>query len=114
VTERGSLTGSFVPAEDIRRLRVHARYRRRQTQTRTAEKQRAEKLLEDAHPKLSSVISDIHGVSGRDMLRAVIAAEHSPRVLAQMARGPMRSKTALLEEALDCSFFTPSTPSSCR
>jgi transposase len=107
VTERGSLAGSFVPAEDIRRLRTHTRYRRRLTQARTAEKQRAEKLLEDAHLKLSSVISDIHGVSGREMLRAVIAGERSPRVPAQMARGPMRSKTALLEEALDCSFFTP-------
>jgi transposase len=107
VTERGSLAGSFVPPEDIRRLRTHTRYRRRLTQARTADKQRAEKLLEDAHLKLSSVISDIHGVSGRDMLRAIIAGERSPRVLAQMARGSMRSKIARLEEALDCSFLTP-------
>jgi len=48
VTERGSVAGSFVPPEDIRRLRTHTRYRRRLTQARTAEKQRAEKLLEDA------------------------------------------------------------------
>lgn len=107
VTERGSLAGSFVPPEDIRRLRTHTRYRRRLTQARTAEKQRVEKLLEDAHLKLSSVISDIHGVSGRAMLRAVIAGERNPRVLAEMARGRMRSKAARLEEALDCSFFTP-------
>ena len=73
MTERGPVAGSFVPPEDIRRLRTHTRYRRRQTQARTAEKQRAEKLLEDAHLKLSSVISDIHGVSGRDMLRALAA-----------------------------------------
>jgi transposase len=107
VTERGSLAGSFVPPEDIRRLRTHTRYRRRLTQARTAEKQRVEKLLEDAHLKLSSVISDIHGVSGRAMLRAVIAGERNPRVLAEMARGRMRSRIARLEEALDCSFFTP-------
>ena len=75
VTERGSVAGSFVPPEDIRRLRTHTRYRRRLTQARTAEKQRAEKLLEDAHLKLSSVISDIHGVSGRDMLRALAAGQ---------------------------------------
>jgi len=107
VTERGSLAGSFVPPEDIRRLRTCTRYRRRLTQARTAEKQRAEKLLEDAHLKLSSVISDIHGVSGRAMLAAVIAGERNPRVLAEMARGVMRRKIARLEEALDCSFFTP-------
>ena len=107
VTERGSLAASFVPPEDIRRLRTHTRYRRRLVQARTAEKQRCEKLLEDAHLKLSSVISDIHGVSGRAMLAAMIAGERNPRVLAEMARGVMRRKVARLAEALDCSFFTP-------
>jgi transposase len=107
VTERGSLAGSFVPPEDIRRLRTHTRYRRKLTQARTAEKQRVEKLLEDAHLKLSSVISDVHGVSGRAMLDAVIAGERNPKALAALARGVMRRKLALLEEALDCSFFTP-------
>ena len=96
-----------MPPEDIRRLRTHTRYRRRLIQARTAEKERCEKLLEDAHLKLSSVISDIHGVSGRDMLRAIIAGERTPEVLAEMARGVMRRKIAQLREALDCSFFTP-------
>jgi transposase len=63
-------------------------------------------LLEDGHLKLSSVISDIHGVSGRAMLEAIIAGERSPKVLAQLARGSMRGKIARLEEALDCSFLT--------
>src|SRR5258708_7092309 len=107
ITEQGSLAGSFVPPEDVRRLRTHTRYRRRLIQARTAEKARCEKLLEDAHLKLSSVISDIHGASGRDMLRAVIAGERSPRALPDLARGVMRRKLARLEEALDCSFFTP-------
>ena len=49
ITERGSLPSSFVPPEDIRRLRTHTRYRRTVTQARTAEMQRVEKLLEDAH-----------------------------------------------------------------
>ena len=106
VTERGSVAGSFVPPEDIRRLRTRTRYRRRLTQARTAEKQRVEKLLEDAHLKLSSVISDIHGVSGLEMLRAIAAGERSPLALAEMARGVMRRKLAVLREALDCSFFT--------
>jgi transposase len=107
ITEQGSLAGSFVPPADIRRLRTHTRYRRRLIQARTAEKERCEKLLEDAHLKLSSVISDIHGVSGRAMLAAIIAGERNPRVLAELARGTMRRKIARLEEALDCSFFTP-------
>jgi len=107
ITEQGSLAGSFVPPEDIRRLRTHTRYRRRLIQARTAEKARCEKLLEDAHLKLSSVISDIHGVSGRDMLRAIIAGERDPEALAQKARTRMRRKIAQLREALDCSFFTP-------
>jgi transposase len=107
ITEQGSLAGSFVPPEEIRRLRTHTRYRRKLVQMRTAQKERSEKLLEDAHLKLSSVISDIHGVSGRAMLRAVIAGERSAKALAQMARGVMRRKIARLEEALDCSFFTP-------
>jgi transposase len=106
ITEQGGLAGSFVPPEEIRRLRTCTRYRRRLVQVRTAQKERCEKLLEDAHLKLSSVISDIHGVSGREMLRAVAAGERNPGVLAEMARGRMRGKTRMLEEALDCSFFT--------
>src|SRR6266498_2432609 len=92
--------------EEIRRLRTHTRYRRHLVQARTAEKARCEKLLEDAHLKLSSVITDIHGVSGREMLAAIIAGQRNPKVLAQMARTRMRGKITQLEEALDCSFFT--------
>jgi transposase len=106
ITERGMLTSSFVPPEPIRALRTHTRYRRHLTQARTAEKQRVEKLLEDGHLKLSSVISDIHGVAGRAMLEAIIAGERSPKTLAQLARGTMRGKITQLEEALDCSFLT--------
>ena len=95
-----------MPPEPIRRLRTHTRYRRHLTQARTAEKQRVEKLLEDGHLKLSVVISDIHGVSGRDMLDAIAAGQRDPTALAQLARGTMRGKIRRLEEALDCSFFT--------
>jgi transposase len=106
ITERGSLPSSSVPPAPIRALRTHTRYRRHLTQARTAEKQRVEKLLEDGHLKLSSVISDIHGVSGRAMLEAIVAGERNPTVLAQLAHGTMRGKIAQLEEALDCSFLT--------
>ena len=106
ITERGSVASSFVPPEPVRRLRTHTRYRRHLTQARTAEKQRVEKLLEDGHLKLSSVISDIHGVSGRAMLEALAAGQRDTKALAQLARGRMRGKIRRLEEALDCSFFT--------
>jgi transposase len=106
ITERGSVASSFVPPEPIRRLRTHTRYRRHLTQARTAEMQRVEKLLEDGHLKLSSVISHIHGVSGRDMLDAIAAGQRDPKALAQLARGTMRGKIRRLEEALDSSFFT--------
>jgi len=106
ITERGMISSSFVPPEPIRRLRTHTRYRRHLTQARTAEKQRVEKLLEDGHLKLSSVITDIHGKSGRAMLEAIAAGQRDPRALAQLALGKMRPKIARLEEALDCSFFT--------
>ena len=106
IVERGMIAASFVPPEPIRRLRTHTRYRRHLTQARTAEKQRVEKLLEDGHLKLSSVISNIHGVSGRDMLDAIAAGQRDPKALAQLARGTMRGKIRRLEEALECSFFT--------
>src|SRR2546430_3480540 len=106
ITERGSLPSSFVPPEPIRRLRTHTRYRRHLTQARTAEKQRVEKLPGDGHLKLSSVISDIHGVSGRDMLDALAAGQRDPHALAAMARGKMRGKIRRLEEALESSFFS--------
>jgi transposase len=106
ITERGALRSSFVPPEEIRRLRACTRYRRHLTRARTAEKQRAEKLLEDAHLKLPGVISDIHGASGRDMLNAIIAGQRDPKVLAQLARRRMRRKITELEQALDCSFVS--------
>lgn len=100
VAERGMARPSFVPPKPIRRLRDLCRYRRALTQERTREKQRIEKVLEDAQIKLSSFIRDIHGVSGRQMIEALIAGERDPKVLAQMARGRMRAKISVLEEAL--------------
>jgi transposase len=100
VVERGMCSPSLVHPKPIRQLRDLTRYRRSLIRERTREKQRVEKLLEDSQIKLSSVINDIFGVSGREMLGALIAGQRSPKVLAQMARGTMRSKIAVLEEAL--------------
>jgi transposase len=99
VAERQMLRPSFVPPPPIRRLRDVARYRVDLVGVRTAEKQRVEKLLEDAQIKLSVVASDIFGISGRQMLAALIAGERDPKVLAQLARGRMRAKLSVLEEA---------------
>jgi transposase len=105
VAERQMLRPSFVPPPAIRRLRDVARYRADLVAVRTAEKQRVEKLLEDAQIKLSVVASDIFGVSGRAMLAALIAGERNPKVLAQLARGRLRAKRSVLEEAFT-GFFT--------
>lgn len=99
VAERQMIRPSFVPPPAIRRLRDVTRYRIDLVGARTAEKQRAEKLLEDAQIKLSVVASDIFGVSGRDMMRCLIAGERDPKVLAQLARASMRRKITALEEA---------------
>jgi transposase len=99
VAERQMIRPSFVPPPQIRRLRDVTRYRIDLVETRTAEKNRVEKLLEDAQIKLSVVASDIFGVSGRDMMAALIAGERDPKVLAQMARSRMRGKITALEEA---------------
>ncbi len=99
VAERQMLRPSFVPPVQIRRLRDLTRYRVDLVNTRTAEKNRVEKLLEDAQIKLSVVASDIFGVSGREMMAALLAGERDPKVLAQLARARMRAKITLLEEA---------------
>ncbi len=99
VAERQMLRPSFVPPGPIRLLRDLTRYRAGLVKVRTAEKNRVEKLLEDAQIKLSSVVSDIFGVSGREMLAALLAGERRPAVLAQLARTRMRPKIPLLEEA---------------
>jgi transposase len=105
VAERQMLRPSFVPPRPIRQLRDVTRYRVDLVAARTAEKQRVEKLLEDAQIKLSVVASDIFGVSGRAMLAALIAGERDPKRLAQLARARMRAKRSLLAEAF-CGFFT--------
>jgi transposase len=105
VAERQMLRPSFVPPPAIRRLRDLTRYRVDLINARTAEKNRVEKLLEDAQIKLSVVASDIFGVSGRQMLAALIAGERDPKVLAELARRRLRAKLSQLEEALT-GYFT--------
>jgi transposase len=99
VAERQMLRPSFVPPPAIRRLRDLTRYRTDLVGVRTAEKQRVEKLLEDAQIKLSVVASDIFGASGRAMLAALITGTRDPKALAELARGRLRAKRSQLQEA---------------
>jgi transposase len=96
----GLVRGSFVPPAPIRELRDLTRARTAITRERGREVQRLEKLLEDAGIKLSSVASDITGVSGRAMLEALIAGHDDPAALAGLAQRRLRSKIPALTEAL--------------
>jgi transposase len=89
-----------VHPRQVRELRDLTRYRRALVREQAREKQRLEKTLEDAQIKLDSVIASVRGVSGRQMLEAMIAGERDPVVLAEMAHGVMRRKIPQLREAL--------------
>jgi len=105
--ERGAVTSCFVATPEFRLIRLHTRYRRELTEERGRDKQRAEKLLESSAIKLSSVVTDLHGVTGRDIMDHLIAGERNPKTLAQLARARARRKIAELEEALEgAEFFT--------
>ena len=93
------LRPSFVPPPPIRRLRDLTRYRVDLVGDADREKNRVEKLLEDAGIKLSVVASDIFGVSGRAMMAALIAGERDPQVLAELARAGCARKIPELREA---------------
>jgi transposase len=100
----GLVRPSFVPPRPIRELRTLTRYRRTQTEERTRETQRLDKVLQDAGIKLSSVASDVLGKSGRDMLNALIVGSRDPAVLAELARGRLRAKLPQLQAALSGRF----------
>ncbi len=96
----GLVRGSFVPPEPIRRLRDLTRTRTTVVRERGREYQRLEKLLEDAGIKLTSVATDISGVSGRAMLEALIGGQRDPAALADLAKARLRVKIPALTEAL--------------
>ena len=96
----GLLRASFIPPEPIRDLRDLTRARSIATRDRTREIQRLEKFLEGSGIKLSSVVSDLTGVSSRAMLEALIQGERDPEVLAGLAKGTLRSRIPALVDAL--------------
>jgi transposase len=104
LTELGLLRASFVPPRAIRDLRDYTRARTRLVQERTRCWQRLEKLLEGALVKVSSVASKLTTLSAQDMIKAMIAGERDPQVLAALARGRMKARHDDLVQALDGMF----------
>jgi len=96
----GLLRGSFIPSAQQRILRDLTRYRTTLLDDRTREVNRLQKVLEDANLKLASVATDIMGVSGRAILTQLIEGQTDPTTLAELAKGKLRKKQALLEKAL--------------
>ena len=102
--ECGLLKASFVPPPPIRELRDLTRYRVQQVRDQAQETNRLHKVLEDAGVKLSTVASDVMGVSGRLMLKALVHGTTDPAVLADLARGRLRAKLPALQRALQGRF----------
>ena len=98
--EHGLVRPSFIPDRPTREQRDLARYRRSVIEERGREIQRLHKVLEDAGVKLSSVASSVLTKSGREMIDALVAGQRDPEVLAEMAKGRMRSKIPELKDAL--------------
>jgi transposase len=97
----GLLKPSFVPPKPIRQLRDLTRYRRKLVESRSAERNRLLKVLETANIKLSSVASDVFGVSGMLMLEKLAEGKATPAEMAELAKGRLREKIAELEPALE-------------
>ncbi len=102
--QHGLLRGSFVPPIDVRHLRDLTRMRTRVRQDLATYANRIQKVLEDANIKLGSVASDVLGVSGRSMLKALMAGNNDPKQLAELACGRLREKIEALQLALDGHF----------
>ena len=100
LNERGMLRRSFVPPQPVRDLRALTRTRSRLAQDQTRHQARVEKILEDALVKISVVISDLFGASGRRFLDALVAGERSPAALAALGDKRLRATRAELAEAL--------------
>ena len=99
--QHGLLRASFIPSPNQRELRDLTRHRSTLVAERARIVNRLQKVLEDTNIKLASVAKDITGVSARKMLQALLDGERDVTVLAQLAKGRMRSKRDMLELALN-------------
>lgn len=96
----GLLQGSYIPDRPQRELRELVRYRQSLVGERAREVQRIQKVLEGANIKLSSVATDVLGVSGRAMLDAIVNGIDHPETLANMAKGRLKKKHEELVDSL--------------
>lgn len=96
----GLLKGSFIPPKEIRELRDLTRYKRKLTQAISSEKNRVQKVLEDANIKLSSVVSDTFGVSASEITNELIRGELTAEEMSELARGRLKGKKEDIKEAL--------------
>src|SRR5690606_13555135 len=97
----GLLKGSFIPSVDIRELRDLVRYKNKKTQVVSAEKNRMIKILEDCNIKLSSVVSDVQGVSATKMVNAITSGETDVEKLILFAHGKIRADKEDIKKALE-------------
>lgn len=104
VLSYGLLRPSFVPTRPFRELRDLTRYRKSLIRARTSEVNRLHKVLEDAGVKLATVATDVMGVSGREMMRALIEGVADPELLADLAKARLRAKLPALRKALTARF----------
>lgn len=96
----GLLKGSFIPPRDIREMRDLFRYRKKLTSQIVAEKNRLQKILEDANIKLGSVISDVFGKSGTDIISAIIAGQTDTAFLVSLAHNRVKASKETLYKSL--------------
>jgi transposase len=95
------LKGSFIPTAPIRNIRELYRYKRKLVQQGVSERNRLQKVLEDANIKLTSVVTDVFGKTGTLIINAVIEGITDPNLLAGYARGSLVKKRQLLAQALN-------------
>jgi len=98
----GLISGSFIPPRHIRQLRDLTRYRSKLNNNISSEKNRVQKYLEDANIKLSSVATDVFGVSGRLMLKELLKGNTNRDELSKLARGRLKNKEEELKKSFNC------------
>jgi transposase len=97
----GLLKGSFIPPQDIRELRDLVRYKKKVTGHAASEKNRIIKILEDANIKLSSVLSNIDGAVGMNIINSIIAGQIDAAELVKFYHGKMKVSKAEFKQALE-------------
>ncbi len=100
----GLVRGSFIPEKDIRELRDLTRYRKKLVQAISSEKNRIQKVLEDANIKLSSVLSNSFGVSGSEIIEELLKGEQTIEEMSEHARGRLSKKKEQIKKALQGNF----------